>query len=127
MRGRARPIGGTLLALAACRTMQAPPENPAVVINSTPESRTALTQAVSKALGGAHVTLEDDALTLDGALVIEQSQFRRQGQVVVLGQDPGVSDQPERFHLVKIGDRCVLVHDRTERHYDLIGTDCAPR
>jgi len=126
MTRRVRTIGVTLLALAACRTMQAPPENPAIVVRPTPESRAALTQAVSKALGGAHVTLEDDALTRDGMLVLDESQLRR-GQVVVLGQEPGASNQPERFHLVKIGDRCVLVHDRTERHFDLIGTDCAPR
>jgi len=126
MTRRVRSIGATLLALAACRTMQAPPENPAIVVRPTPESRAALTQAVSKALGGAHVTLEDDALTRDGMLVLDESQLRR-GQVVVLGQEPGASNQPERFHLVKIGDRCVLVHDRTERHFDLIGTDCAPR
>jgi len=126
MTRRVRSTGVALLALAACRTMQAPPENPAIVVRPTPESRAALTQAVSKALGGAHVTLEDDALTRDGMLVIDQSQLRR-GQVVVLGQDPGASDQAERFHLVKIDDRCVLVHDRTERHFDLIGTDCAPK
>jgi hypothetical protein len=126
MTRRVRTIGVTLLALTACRTMQAPPENPAIVVRPTPESRAALTQAVSKALGGAHVTLEDDALTRDGMLVLDESQLRR-GQVVVLGQEPGASNQPERFHLVKIGDRCVLVHDRTERHFDLIGTDCAPR
>jgi hypothetical protein len=127
MTRRVRLIGGTLLALAACRTtMQAGPENPAIVINPTPESHAALTQAVSKALGGAHVTLEDDALTRDGMLVVDESQLRR-AQVVILGQEPGASNQPERFHLVKIGDRCVLVHDRTERHFDLIGTDCAPR
>ena len=126
---RAASIGAALLVLAACRTLQVqgPPENPAIVIHPTPESRAALAQAVSRALGGAHVTLEDDALTKNAALVIDESHLRHQGQVVVLGQDPSASGQPERFHLVKIGDKCVLVHDRTERHFDLMGTDCAPQ
>ena len=121
-----KAIGVTLLALAACRTLQAAPENPAIVVRPTPESRAALTQAVGKALGRAHVTLEDDALTRDGALVLDESRYHRPDQDMVQGRDPRESDEPERFHLVKVGDRCVLVHDRTDRHYDLIGTDCAP-
>jgi hypothetical protein len=43
-----------------------------------------------------------------------------------MDRDPSFPGVSERFHLIKDGERCVLVHDRTDRHYDLLGTVCAP-
>ena len=113
--------------VAACRTGSTG-ETPAYVVRPTPESRFALAQAVSKALAGTQVTLDDDALTGNGMLTVERPQRRDPTQLALEGRDPGVpGGTAERFHLVKIGAHCVLIHDRTDRHYELIGTDCAPR
>lgn len=117
-----------LLVVAACRTGSAG-EPPAYVPRPTPESRASLANAVSTALGGTHVDLDDDALTTSGVLIVEHNQ-RRDAQMgaAIDGRDPsapaGIS---ERFHLVKLGEQCVLVHDRTDRHYPLAGTACEPR
>ena len=119
------------LALAACRSMAASGDSPgptvdtpAVIVHPTPESRAAIRQAVSVALNGAPVTIADDALTDDGVLLIEHARLRDPNGMLVNGRDPGV---PERFHLVKSGERCILVQDRTDRRTVLTGAQCAPR
>jgi len=116
-----------LLASAACRTMQGPGETTAVVVHPTPESRTAIAQAVTRALPTHEpVALDDEALTTTGVLVIERAQ-RRNPVPLASGGDPRDLGVDERFHLVKVGEQCELVHDRTGRHYPLMGTTCAPR
>jgi hypothetical protein len=115
-----------VIALAACRTMQGQAEVRAYVVRPTPESRSALAQAVQRALDGTQVMLEDDALTRDGVLNVDRTQRRDPTQLKTEGRDPSFPGVSERFHLIKDGERCVLVHDRTDRHYDLLGTVCAP-
>jgi hypothetical protein len=116
-----------LLATTACRTAQ-PTERPAYIVRPTSESRFALAQAVGKALSDPAVTVDPDALTGNGVLVIERAQRPDPKRLVLDGRDPGdPRGVAERFHLVKDGEQCVLVHDRTNQHYLLIGTTCAPR
>jgi hypothetical protein len=112
--------------LGGCRSMQGPVETRAYVVRATPESRSALSQAVEKALDGNQVMIEGDALTRDGVLVIERPQRRDPTALTAEGRDPAKPGPTERFHLVKDGEHCVLIHDRTDRHYELIGTACAP-
>jgi hypothetical protein len=120
-------VGTLLLALAACRTAN-PSEPPAYIVRPTPESRLALSQAIGKALSDPKVTVDDDALTGNGVLMIERNQRPDPSRIVVEGRDPGdPRGVSERFHLVKLGEHCVLIHDRTDRHFELIGTECAPR
>ena len=113
-----------LVVLAGCGGAQAVPENPARIVHPTPESRQAVGRAVAQALEVSHITLDDDALT-DGALTIVLGQVR-DPRPLMGGHDPGATGLSERFHLVMIGEHCVLVRDRTDQHYDLIGTTCAP-
>ena len=123
-----RTTWALILGLAACRTGAAG-EPPAYVPRPTPESRAALANAVTTALGGTMVTLDDDALTTSGVLTVERPQRRDAATTAAMaGRDPSLpSGGTERFHLVKLGEHCVLVHDRTDKHYELLGTDCAPR
>lgn len=114
-----------LVALAGCGGARAVPENPAHIVHATPESRQALARAVAQALEVGHITLDDDALTNDSALTIVLGQTR-DPRPMLGGHDPGAPGPSERFHLVIIGEHCVLVRDRTDQHYDLIGTACAP-
>ena len=114
-----------LVVLAGCGGARAVPENPARIVHPTPESRQALARAVAQALEVGHITLDDDALTSDSALTIVLGQVR-DPRPMMGGHDPGAPGLSERFHLVMIGEHCVLVRDRTDQHYDLIGTTCAP-
>jgi hypothetical protein len=115
-----------LLLLSACRTT-APAagagEVPALIVRPTAQSRAALGEAVTIALNGAKVTLADYALTGSSELMIERMIRRDAEGNPVQGR---VTEEPERFRLVKSGADCVLIHERTGRRYRLIDTECAP-
>jgi hypothetical protein len=113
-----------LLSPAGCQTPRnqgAPPEVPAVIVRPTAASRAALARAVSAALDGVKVTLADDALTRESVLVLEHTPRRDPYGRPLSGRDLGM---PERFQLLKRGDQCVLVHERTGRRTTLLATSC---
>lgn len=110
------------VALVACRT--ALPDLPALVTNPTPEGRAEIARTVSGALNGAPVTVADDVLTREDALVIERARPRSLEGAPSTGRETG---RPERFLLVKNGERCVLVHEATGRRYTLTATSCTTR
>jgi len=94
---------------------------PARIVNPTPESRASLAAAVQAAFNGAKVPLADDALTAESMLVIERAAHRDARGLRIQGRE---LSPPERFHLVKSGGACVLVHERTGRRFPLDHTDC---
>ena len=110
--------------LAACATMSRPRDLPAVLTNPSAETRAALARAVSAALGGAPVTLADDALTRDTTLIIEHARPRTADGVPLSGREKG---RPERFQLVTDGSRCVLLHERTCERWTLKPATCVAR
>jgi hypothetical protein len=86
---------------------------PAVIVEPTPESRAALLQAVTDALG-VEPLLAEDALTRGSTLIIERRHLE--------GRERSL---PEKFQLLKIGERCVIVHERTGQRSPLVQTKCA--
>ncbi len=115
-------VTGLLLALASCRTMPAQWEEPAVIINPTPESRAALVKAVSEALNGAPVTLAENALTTTNTLTIERVHPLDPSGLPMNGRERGL---PERFELVKTGEDCLLVQLSSGRRFTLAGMTCS--
>jgi DNA-binding MarR family transcriptional regulator len=108
-----------VLGLTACRTARGTADARSYAVHPTPEGRRAIAQLVQREVPGARAIVDEDAVSDDGVRVIEPSQLRRSPQL-----DAG---RTERFHLVKTGDRCTLIHDRTDRRYELSGSACAPR
>jgi hypothetical protein len=100
------------------------PESAAVIIEPTDASRAALHEALSAALGRSDVTLADDALTRDSILLIEPTPARDAAGQRITGRDFG---RPEEFRLVTREGRCMLIHERTGRQYELSHTRCAAR
>jgi hypothetical protein len=123
-------LAAVLLAAPACHTAHAQntahaqKELPAVIVDPTPESREALAHAVRSALGGAPVTLADDALTAGSDLVVERAHHRDPQGLPANGRELGA---PEHFRLVKRGGDCVLVHERGGERATLPATACASR
>jgi hypothetical protein len=111
------------LAVLAC-TSVAQPDAPAMIVDPTPESRAELSRAVSAALNRADVTLADDALTHDSALVIEPTPARDAAGQRLSGRDLG---RPEQFQLITSNGRCVLVHARSGQRHALEHTRCKAR
>ena len=97
---------------------------PAVISNPTAESHEELVRVVSRALDGAPVTIADDALTGESALIIERTVRRDAQGRPLTGRD---TDRPEHFRLVRNGSHCVLVHERTGRRWILRSATCSPR
>ena len=91
-------------------------------MDPTPESRAALSRAVSEALNGAKVKLAADALTKTDVLIIEREQALDPAGHPLNGRE---RETPEQFQLVKSGDQCVLIHRRTERRFTLAGVACS--
>lgn len=109
--------------LSTCASGLAQPEVPAVIDKPTVQSRGELARAVSDALNGAPVMLADDALTTDSRLIIEKARPRDASGVPLSGRD---RDKPEIFRLVKAGEQCVLVQERTGKRTTLPSTHCQP-
>jgi hypothetical protein len=116
-------VAGTM-ALAGCAQRSAQPDVPAVLTNPATESRAELVRVVSEAMNGAPVTIADDALTGDDALIVERAARRDAREMNLRGRETG---RPEHFRLIKSGSQCVLVHTETGRRWTLTSATCAPR
>jgi hypothetical protein len=107
----------------SCATVPPAVDVPAVITAPTPEGRAELVRVVSQALHGAPLTLAHDALTRESTLIVERARARGPDGTPLLGRDTG---RPERFHLVRRGSGCELVHEGSERHFALSKVTCAP-
>lgn len=112
-----------LAAPCGCRTPRGLAEMPAVVVTPTARSRAALAAAVRAALGGAPVTLADDALTTAPVLQVEPVVRRDAAGLPLDGRE---RRGPERFVLFKSGPACILVHEPDGARHRLADTECAP-
>jgi len=109
------------LLAAACKVTPMHEDRPARIVNPTGESRAELRRVVSDMLFGADVALADDALTTSSVLIVERSRVRSLASPPLSGRDLG---QPERFQLVKSGERCLLIHGKDQARYELLETEC---
>jgi hypothetical protein len=112
-----------VLALASCHA-RAPREVPALVAKASPESRAELQRVVSDALGGAPVTLADDALVRESTLIVERARPRDAEGRPFGGRE---REKPEHFRLVKSGESCLLVQESTGRRFPLAAVACSPK
>ena len=104
--------------LAACAASGPRPDSlegavAAVIVEPTPQSRAALLQAVTDALGQEPL-LADDAFTRESALIVERRHLEGRERAL-----------PDRFLLFKVAARCVLVYERTGQRSPLVDTRCA--
>lgn len=97
---------------------------PALVVDPTLASRAALSQAVTDLQDGRRpAILADDALTKESLFYLERTpRYDPEGHRLD-GRDRSV---PESFRLLKSGDDCVLVREKTGRFTFLVATKCAP-
>ena len=106
--------------LPSCAMTTQAADQPATIISPSAESRAELQHAVATALGRP-VTLADDALTGESVLTIERATARDPSGRVIEARERNL---PERFQLVRNGNACVLIHERTQARIDLPKTRC---
>ena len=118
---RALAAVGFLLTLSTC-AMSSAATTRAVIASPNAASRATLQQTVS-ALLSRPVLLADDALTHESTLIVERTVARDPtGNRIDAAERAG----PETFRLVKRGDDCLLVHERTQKTAALAGVKCIP-
>jgi hypothetical protein len=118
------PTVAGLLCLAACATIPPQRDVPAVITSPSAESRAELVRVVSRALDGASITIADDALTRDSALIIERARARGADGGPLTGRE---TMKPEHFRLAKNGSHCVLVHEGSGKRFTLTSASCSPK
>jgi hypothetical protein len=112
----------TLLLIAGCRSEGVADEpTPALLKDPDAQTRAELRRTVSAALGGAAVTLADDALTGTSLLVIERRRHVDAQGRRIMGRDLGTSD---RFMLFLQDGRCYLEHLGQEQRWPLPAAEC---
>jgi hypothetical protein len=118
-------VSALMLLLAACQSTGLSAVTPAVITDANAAVRSELQQVVSRALNRPRVLLADDALTTSSELIIESARPRDGAGRLLNGRELGT---PEHFKLLRDGARCYLVHERTQRRYELRQAHCmAPR
>ena len=121
-----RPSLIALCVLAACTTVPAAQDVPAVIIAPDAQSRAELQHAVSAALGRTSVILAGDALTHDSLLIVERARLYDARTGIAQGRAQGRETRmPEQFRLVKSGQHCVLIHERSGQRILLANAQCA--
>ena len=109
------------MVIGGCALGNEKSEAAAVIQQPTSASRAELQSAVNAALGMT-VTLADDALTKRNTLTIERDAIRdSSGRRIEVRE----REAPEMFQLVKRGDQCVLIHDRTKQETVLREARCS--
>ncbi len=106
---------------SACAGSWAQVRQPAVIVYPDAASRAELLALVRGALAGAPLLLADDALTRDSALIVERMPRKDATGLPINSRNMGM---PERFLLFTQGSDCLLVHERTNRHWLLRYTQC---
>jgi hypothetical protein len=110
-------------AFVGCATSSAADERAAVIVQASAKSRAVLQGVISSALGDRQVAMAEDALTRESGLSIEPVRSRDHNGRLVQGREMRA---PEKFLLVKRGQHCILIHERTGERFDLVDTQCAP-
>lgn len=114
-------VVGALL-VAACQSTGPGYDRPARIVTPDADSRTALQNAVSSAVG-VEVTLADDALTESSLLILERAPRPSLQNAPVTGRN---MDAPIQFRLVVNRSDCVLIDQRSRSRYPLAHTRCEP-
>lgn len=115
-------VPALVLVLTGCRTDAVAAEGvPALLRDPDAQTRADLQRVVSEALGGAEVLLSDDALTESSLLIIERRRHVDAAGRRVMGRDLSA---PDRFLLIKQGERCLLEHQASGQRWPMVGAVC---
>jgi hypothetical protein len=106
----------SVLTLSSCAGVFAREPAPAVLVNSSEDSRAELSRVIGEALHRPAVMLSPDALTRESSLIIEPVRPRDDRDMLLNGRELG---RPEHFRLVKEGARCILIQEGMGRRWTL--------
>jgi len=117
---RSSLVGGAVLALLGCQTLDADSDRPARIAAPTEASRAALQDVVNAALH-TDVRLADDALTRSSVLTIELDPPGTMQNPTPVGR---IMTPPIQFRLVVNASNCILIDQRDDSRHVLHDTTC---
>lgn len=110
--------------LAACGSLAAAgPDQPALMVDVTPDATEQLQRALVEANDGAPVTVADDVFTRSSQLALEQGRLADGPGRPLTGRDLGA---PKIFSLVKNDRGCWLLREADGERWLLNKVSCIP-
>lgn len=118
----------TVLLLGACQTTANSKPVEAMLMQSSPETTTMLSEAVSQALGGVKVTLAPNTLMNKSSFTVETKMAQSMdGNRTVGMMNDRARPMPDRFTLMMQGKDCFLKHEGSGQMMPLGNMNCQAR
>jgi hypothetical protein len=112
-----------LCAAAACQNFSPQDDEPAVLVNPSPEARAELGRVLREALGQRDLLLAPDALTATSVLALEPAA---RGDLERPSPTGRLLGRPETFRLVINDGACYLIRTETNERWPLEHSTCRP-
>jgi hypothetical protein len=110
----------SLIMLAACQTAT-PPQDSAVIVDSSPQMLEELEKTMTTALFGVPIKLSAGAFTTPTILTLEPQMQHTPAGRLATGR---TVTRPEQFRLIATADGCVLEHVNSGERFTLRVTHC---
>ena len=107
--------------LSACQSVNAQPEQDALLLHASPEAQKELTATIAKMLGLKSVLVAAESLTKSSYLPFDRVKLRDQSGLMMQGLE---TEKPQVFKLVMKGNACWLLHLNSDKRDLLVSVQC---
>ena len=107
--------------LSACQSVNAQPEQDALLLHASPEAQKELTATIAKMLGLKSVLVAAESLTKSSYLPFDRVKLRDQSGLMMQGLE---TEKPQVFKLVVKGNACWLLHLNSDKRELLVSVQC---
>ena len=110
-----------IVLLSACQSVNAQPEQDALLLHASPEAQKELTATIAKMLGLKSVLVAAESLTKSSYLPFDRVKLRDQSGLMMQGLE---TEKPQVFKLVMKGNACWLLHLNSDKRELLVSVQC---
>ena len=110
-----------IVLLSACQSVNAQPEQDALLLHASPEAQKELTATIAKMLGLKSVLVAAESLTKSSYLPFDRVKLRDQSGLMMQGLE---TEKPQVFKLVVKGNACWLLHLNSDKRELLVSVQC---
>ena len=110
-----------IVLLSACQSVNAQPEQDALLLRASPEVQKELTATIAKMLGLKSVLVSAESLTKSSYLPFDRVKIRDQNGLMMQGLE---TEKPQVFKLMMKGDACWLLHLNSDKRELLVSAHC---
>ena len=110
-----------IVLLSACQSVNAQPEQDAILLHASPAVQKELTATIAKMLGLKSVLLSTESFTKSSYLPFDRVKLRDQNGLMMQGLE---TEKPQVFKLVMKGNTCWLLHLNTDKRELVLNAQC---